>query len=53
MLCLSQLWTILFAQLIKGISKEALDQGYKAIVLQTFYQESLELEGLQLLKEEK
>ncbi|MCM3028221.1 LacI family transcriptional regulator [Bacillus safensis] len=39
-----------FAQLIKGISKEALDQGYKAIVLQTFYQEALELEGLQLLK---
>ncbi|CAL8901556.1 MULTISPECIES: LacI family DNA-binding transcriptional regulator [Bacillus] len=39
-----------FAQFIKGISKEALDQGYKAIVLQTFYQESLELEGLQLLK---
>lgn len=36
--------------MIKGISKEALDQGYKAIVLQTFYQESVELEGLQLLK---
>ena len=51
LLCLFQLWTILFAQLIKGISKEALDQGYKAIVLQTFYQESVELEGLQLLKE--
>lgn len=50
LLCLFQLWTILFAQLIKGISKEALDQGYKAIVLQTFYQEALELEGLQLLK---
>ncbi|MGE6631953.1 LacI family DNA-binding transcriptional regulator [Bacillus sp. NPDC077027] len=39
-----------FAQLIKGISKEALTQGYKAIVLQTFYQASLELEGLELLK---
>ncbi|MFS0655388.1 LacI family DNA-binding transcriptional regulator [Bacillus sp. 179-C3.3 HS] len=39
-----------FAQLIKGISKEALDHGYKTIVLQTFYQASLELEGLQLLK---
>ncbi|WP_406596090.1 NTD biosynthesis operon transcriptional regulator NtdR [Bacillus subtilis] len=39
-----------FAQLIKGVSHEALFKNYKVIVFQTFYDKQTELELLELLK---
>ncbi|MFP7474577.1 LacI family DNA-binding transcriptional regulator [Niallia taxi] len=39
-----------FAQLIKGVSLQALTNNYKAVVFQTFYNQTSELELLELLK---
>lgn len=39
-----------FAQLIKGVSHEALFRNYKVVVFQTFYDKQTELELLELLK---
>jgi DNA-binding LacI/PurR family transcriptional regulator len=39
-----------FAQLIKGVSLQALSNKYKVVVFQTFYNQTIELELLELLK---
>ncbi|PMC38027.1 LacI family transcriptional regulator [Bacillus sp. UMB0899] len=39
-----------FALLLKGIAKQALENNYKLVLFQTDYQESRELEALQMLK---
>jgi DNA-binding LacI/PurR family transcriptional regulator len=39
-----------FAQLLKGIAKQALDNNYKLVLFQTDYMESREREALQMLK---
>ncbi|PLT29906.1 LacI family DNA-binding transcriptional regulator [Peribacillus deserti] len=39
-----------FAQLLKGIAKQALEHNYKLILFQTDYMETREMEALQMLK---
>ncbi|WP_046173606.1 LacI family DNA-binding transcriptional regulator [Domibacillus indicus] len=39
-----------FAQLIKGISHEALTYSYKSLIFQTFYNQAVELELMELLR---
>ncbi len=39
-----------FAQLLKGIAKQALENNYKLVLFQTSYIESRELEALEMLK---
>jgi DNA-binding LacI/PurR family transcriptional regulator len=42
-----------FAQLLKGIAKQALDNNYKLVLFQTDYMESREREALQMLKQKQ
>ncbi|MEH7255456.1 LacI family DNA-binding transcriptional regulator, partial [Neobacillus niacini] len=42
-----------FAQLLKGIAKQALDNNYKLVLFQTDYLESREREALQMLKQKQ
>ncbi|MCM2535953.1 LacI family DNA-binding transcriptional regulator [Neobacillus pocheonensis] len=42
-----------FAQLLKGIAKQALENNYKLVLIQTDYMERRELEALQMLKQKQ
>ncbi|WHY02481.1 LacI family DNA-binding transcriptional regulator [Neobacillus sp. DY30] len=42
-----------FAQLLKGIAKQALNHNYKLVLFQTDYMESREREALQMLKQKQ
>lgn len=42
-----------FAQLLKGIARQALENNYKLVLFQTDYKESREFEALQMLKQKQ